>query len=81
MATLFGMFPFSPTADIKDRNLRKRLQKFCRISTLKWKAQQNVAERHGHAIRLWSMFTAVGVLFRLSPMPETDPELKRLLTQ
>src|SRR5258706_7203955 len=25
----------SPTADIKDRNLRKRLQKFCRISTLK----------------------------------------------
>src|SRR6266849_700626 len=25
----------SPTAVIKDRNLRKRLQKFCRISTLK----------------------------------------------
>src|SRR5712672_4665481 len=25
----------SPTADIKDRNLRKRLQKFGRISTLK----------------------------------------------
>src|SRR5712664_160123 len=25
----------SPTAGIKDRNLRKRLQKFCRISTLK----------------------------------------------
>src|SRR5712692_3660965 len=25
----------SPTADIKDRNLRKRLQRFCRISTLK----------------------------------------------
>jgi len=39
MATLFGMFPFlktlSPTADIRGRNLRKGLQKFCRISTLK----------------------------------------------
>src|SRR4029453_14820406 len=38
MATLFGMFPFLKTlfaAVIKDRNLRKRLQKFCRISRLK----------------------------------------------
>jgi hypothetical protein len=39
MSTLFGMFQFlrrcSPTADIKDQNLRKRLRKFFRISALK----------------------------------------------
>ena len=39
MSTLFGMFPFLKTlvadSGYQDRNLRKRLQRFCRISTLK----------------------------------------------
>jgi hypothetical protein len=82
MATLFGMFPFfgrrcSPTADIKDRNLRKRLQRFCRISTLK---SPNVPIRSAD---LWSCQNAgsSSAPLRGSIAAEGSPRIGRISTE
>src|SRR5712675_2699534 len=67
----------SPTADIKDRNLRKRLQKFCRISTLK---SSNVPIRSAD---LWSCPNAGS---SSAPLPgsiaaEGSPRIGRISTE
>src|SRR3979411_379815 len=74
-------FPFlkrcSPTAVIEDRNLRKRLQKFCRISTLK---SSNVPIRSAD---LWSCPNAGSWS---APLPgsiaaEGSPRIGRISTE
>src|SRR5712675_1434633 len=67
----------SPTAVIKDRNLRKRLQKFCRISTLK---SSNVPIRSAD---LWSCPNAGS---SSAPLPgsiaaEGSPRIGRISTE
>src|SRR5258705_3710094 len=67
----------SPTAVIKDRNLRKRLQKFCRISTLK---SSNVPIRSAD---LWSCPNAgsSSALSRGSIAAEGSPTIGRTSTE
>src|SRR6476620_6808292 len=74
-------FPFgrrcSPTAVIKDRNLRKRLQKFCRISILK---SSNVPIRSAD---LWSCPNAgsSSAPLRGSIAAEGSPRIGRISTE
>src|SRR3981189_1463548 len=81
MATLFGIFPFLKTlfadADIRGRNLRKGLQKFCRISTSK---SSNVPIRSAD---LWSCPNAGS---SSAPLPgsiaaEGSPRIGRISTE